>query len=91
MSQPAYVSSPIASCRAALCGDACLTAENWAWQGYRIRYQSCGDTGPAVLCVHGFGGNCAHWRKNLPVLGMQCRAYAIDLLGYGYSDKPDPK
>eukprot|EP00891_Asterochloris_glomerata_P009833 jgi/Astpho2/9833/Aster-03797 len=74
-----------------LCREACLAAEDWSWQGYRIRYQSCGGTGPPVLCVHGFGGNCAHWRKNLPVLGMQCRAYAIDLLGYGYSDKPDPK
>lgn len=32
-----------------------------------------------------------HWRKNLPVLGEKCRVYAIDLLGYGYSDKPSPK
>jgi hypothetical protein len=24
------------------------------------------------------------------VLGRKCRVYAIDLLGYGYSDKPDP-
>lgn len=32
-----------------------------------------------------------HWRKNLPVLGEHCRAYAIDLLGYGYSDKPDTR
>lgn len=31
-----------------------------------------------------------HWRKNLPVLGQQYRAYSIDLLGYGYSDKPSP-
>ena len=33
----------------------------------------------------------AHWRKNLPVLGKEARVYAIDLLGYGYSDKPDPR
>ena len=32
-----------------------------------------------------------HWRKNLPVIGKSCRAYAIDLLGYGFSDKPDPR
>ena len=32
-----------------------------------------------------------HWRKNLPVVGQQNRAYAIDLIGYGYSDKPDPR
>ncbi len=33
----------------------------------------------------------AHWRKNLPVLGAEARVYAIDLLGYGYSDKPNPR
>ena len=32
-----------------------------------------------------------HWRKNIPVLGQSCRVFAIDLLGYGYSDKPDPR
>ena len=32
-----------------------------------------------------------HWRKNIRELGKSCRAYAIDLLGYGYSDKPDPR
>lgn len=32
-----------------------------------------------------------HWRKNISELGQTCRAYAIDLLGYGYSDKPDPR
>ena len=25
------------------------------------------------------------------MLGQSSRAYAIDLLGYGYSDKPDPR
>jgi hypothetical protein len=32
-----------------------------------------------------------HWRKNLPVVGQSARAVSIDLLGYGYSDKPDPR
>lgn len=63
----------------------------WQWRGYTIRYQRSGSSGPPLLMVHGFGGNCDHWRKNLPVLGKQNRAFAIDLLGYGYSDKPDPR
>ncbi len=41
--------------------------------------------------VHGFGGNADHWRKNVGPLGAKHRAYSIDLLGYGFSDKPDPK
>lgn len=43
-----------------------------------------------MLCVHGFGANADHFRRNTPVIGQWGRAYAIDLLGYGFSDKPDP-
>eukprot|EP00878_Enallax_costatus_P002483 GHUV01002663.1.p1 GENE.GHUV01002663.1~~GHUV01002663.1.p1 ORF type:complete len:406 (+),score=72.01 GHUV01002663.1:129-1220(+) len=63
----------------------------WNWKGHKIRYQRSGDSAEAVLLVHGFGGNCDHWRKNTPVLGQKFRTYAIDLLGYGYSDKPTPR
>lgn len=45
-----------------------------------------------ILCIHGFGGNGDQWRKNLPVLKEAGHpAYAVDLLGYGYSSKPDPR
>ncbi|WIA19379.1 hypothetical protein OEZ85_004004 [Tetradesmus obliquus] len=63
----------------------------WQWQGHKIRYQCSGDSGEPVLLVHGFGGNCDHWRKNTPQLGQRFRAFSIDLLGYGFSDKPDPR
>lgn len=43
-----------------------------------------------MLLVHGFGANADHWRKNTPVIGEWGRCFSIDLLGYGYSDKPDP-
>lgn len=43
-----------------------------------------------MVLVHGFGGNADHWRKNTPVLGRKGRVFAIDLLGYGYSSKPNP-
>ena len=45
-----------------------------------------------VLCIHGFGGNADQWRYNLPALrDAGHKAYALDLLGYGYSDKVNPK
>ncbi|CAM9747445.1 unnamed protein product, partial [Phaeothamnion confervicola] len=65
----------------------------WTWRGYKTRYTCAGlDTkgGPAIVLVHGFGGNADHWAKNVPVLGAVGPTYAIDLLGYGFSDKPDP-
>lgn len=27
----------------------------------------------------------------MPILGQEHRVYAIDLIGYGYSDKPNPQ
>lgn len=65
-------------------------SEFWIWQGCRLRYQQAGDRGPALLLIHGFGASSDHWRKNLPDLGREHRVFAIDLLGFGQSDKPTP-
>ncbi|MBD2773470.1 alpha/beta fold hydrolase [Iningainema tapete] len=63
----------------------------WTWQGYKIQYTVMGTGCPLVL-VHGFGASIGHWRKNIPVLAAAgYRVYAIDLLGFGGSDKPPLK
>ncbi|KAF3777426.1 Uncharacterized protein EJ110_NYTH45810 [Nymphaea thermarum] len=67
------------------------TLRLWKWRGYKIRYQFAGHSGPALVLIHGFGANSDHWRNNLPYLARSYRVYSIDLLGYGYSDKPNPK
>lgn len=66
------------------------TPQTWIWRGFRICYQTSGQSGPAVVLVHGFGASWGHWRKNLPELGETCRCYAIDLIGFGGSAKPTP-
>ena len=48
----------------------------WQWKDLPITYQSCGDSGAAVLLIHGFGASWGHWRKNLPVLGASYHCYA---------------
>ena len=66
------------------------TNATWMWRGHQINYQTAGETGAALLLIHGFGASVGHWRKNLPVLAENCRCYAIDLIGFGASAKPQP-
>ncbi|KAJ4972402.1 hypothetical protein NE237_005501 [Protea cynaroides] len=68
-----------------------VMSSTWNWRGYPIRYQYSGNSGPALVLVHGFGANSDHWRKNIPVLAKSHRVYSIDLIGYGYSAKPNPR
>ncbi|MGJ3247797.1 MAG: alpha/beta fold hydrolase [Elainellaceae cyanobacterium] len=61
---------------------------DWIWRGHQLRYTVVGEGQPLVL-VHGFGASIGHWRKNIPVLADQgYRVFALDLLGFGHSDKP---
>jgi pimeloyl-ACP methyl ester carboxylesterase len=54
--------------------------------------EKCQSDAPALVCIHGFGGNADQFRKNLPVFQENgYDSFAFDLLGYGYSDKPDPR
>ncbi|PKU60863.1 pheophytinase, chloroplastic isoform X1 [Dendrobium catenatum] len=59
----------------------------WRWKGYSVNFFVKG-TGPPLLLVHGFGASIAHWRRNIGVLSENYTVYAIDLLGFGSSDKP---
>ena len=64
---------------------------DWDWQGHKIRYTVAGK-GKPLLLIHGFGASIGHWRKNIPVLAEAgYRVFALDLLGFGASDKADVK
>lgn len=61
---------------------------HWNWRGHSIRYTVKGNGRPLVL-IHGFGAAIGHWRNNIPVLAEAgYRVFALDLLGFGGSDKP---
>lgn len=57
---------------------------------HSINYRVEGDpSSDPILLVHGFGVNSNHFRYNVPLLVESgYRVYAIDLLGFGASDKP---
>ncbi|MEW5312174.1 MAG: hypothetical protein WDW38_003821 [Sanguina aurantia] len=62
-------------------------SHTWRWRGHKINYVTAG-CGPPVLLVHGFGASVGHWKKNIPVLAEAgYKVYALDLLGFGASDK----
>jgi len=65
-----------------------LASKTWQWGEYQICYTVQGD-GPPLVLIHGFGASIGHWRKNIaPLAAAGYRVYALDLLGFGASDKP---
>ncbi len=56
--------------------------------GTRLRYLELGDgEGPAVVLIHGFGGDLNGWLFNQPVLAESARVIALDMPGHGGSGK----
>jgi pimeloyl-ACP methyl ester carboxylesterase len=53
----------------------------------RVRYADLGR-GVPVLLVHGLGGSIESWTNNIEELAKTMRVIAIDLPGFGQSDKP---
>jgi len=58
--------------------------------GVRIHYQEAGDeSAPAIILIHGFISSNLIWSGVLlPFAQAGFRVIALDLPGYGYSDKP---
>ncbi|XP_069150505.1 uncharacterized protein [Solanum lycopersicum] len=58
----------------------------WKWRSYRIHYVEKGEGFPIVL-IHGFASSSFHWRYNISELAKRYKVYALDLLGFGWSEK----
>ena len=54
----------------------------------KTRYWELGESGSPVLFVHGLGSFIEHWEQNLTELSKHHRVYAIDLVGFGLTEKP---
>ena len=76
----------------------------WIWRGHRVRYTFTpavsslsppdspldSSLGSPLLLIHGFGASVRHWRSNIGPLSAGRSVYAVDLLGFGASDKDSP-
>lgn len=53
-----------------------------------IHYMRKGDGDTSILLIHGFGGGTFSYRYNMEVLAQHYTVYALDLKGFGYSQRP---
>ena len=58
--------------------------------GIRTRYISSGDPAkPLLLLLHGVGGHAEAYARNFGAHGEHFWTVAIDMIGHGWTDKPD--
>jgi hypothetical protein len=55
--------------------------------GQKIHYLEAGS-GPAVILLHGLGGDTSNWMFTIPALASRYHVYVPDQIGFGQSDKP---
>jgi len=75
-----------------------IQQRDWLWRGWQTRYtflrpvpqanQTNQHLNLPIILLHGFGASSGHWRNNIPALSEQHTVYALDLLGFGASEKP---
>lgn len=56
--------------------------------GVRTRVLEAGN-GPPLLLLHGTGGHAEAYCRNIVPLSRDFRVLAVDMLGHGYTDRPD--
>jgi pimeloyl-ACP methyl ester carboxylesterase len=54
----------------------------------KTRYWTLGDGKSTVILIHGCGGCIEIWKDNVTALAQGRKVYALDLPGFGRSDKP---
>lgn len=55
--------------------------------GVRVRYVDQGQ-GPPVVLIHGYASSLEAWSAVIPVLARTHRVIALDLKGFGWTDRP---
>jgi pimeloyl-ACP methyl ester carboxylesterase len=57
--------------------------------GYRIRYMEGGSSSKHIIFLHGLGASAERWQRVLPAFAERFHVVAPDIIGFGYSDKPE--
>ncbi len=67
--------------------NASLAGKTVEINGHTIFYTVKGEGRPLLL-IHGYGAGMWVWEKQIDVLSQFYRVYALDVIGYGFSDRP---
>ncbi|GAB0104618.1 alpha/beta hydrolase [Nocardia sp. JMUB6875] len=62
--------------------------EQFTFDGTRLAFVRQGETGPPVVMLHSAGSSHLIWTPLMAALSRDYRCYAVDLPGYGESDRP---
>ncbi len=60
----------------------------FAAQPIATAYGQQGQGGLPILLLHGFDSSLLEWRRLMPQLSVDRSTWAVDLLGFGFSDRP---
>jgi pimeloyl-ACP methyl ester carboxylesterase len=52
-------------------------------------YAQQGNGPPPILLLHGFDSSLLEFRRLMPLLAQQTQVWAVDLLGFGFTERPD--
>jgi pimeloyl-ACP methyl ester carboxylesterase len=59
----------------------------FSYRGHTVYYREQG-TGDVLVCIHGFPTASWDWHRIWPELVKRFRVIALDMIGFGFSDKP---
>jgi pimeloyl-ACP methyl ester carboxylesterase len=58
-------------------------------EGISTTYVQQGDGSLPILLLHGFDSSLLEFRRLMPLLAQQTQVWAVDLLGFGFTERPD--
>ncbi len=69
--------------------DRCLISTPLSDRAIATTFVRRGTGDPAILLLHGFDSSVLEFRRLLPKLASKTETIAVDLLGFGFGDRPD--
>lgn len=68
-----------------------VPADRFVRIGDQLVHVEMAGSGPPLVLIHGFGGSTYSWRQVMPRLATSFRVIALDLSGFGFTQRPaDP-